>query len=90
MLIQDLNHVEIISEETHLQGGAAFASVGTGALAFGSHVAETISNGGGNTYSGKYGWFRQDTASAGGYSRALGIGRYASATSGISAIAIAG
>lgn len=92
MLIQDLNHVQIISEETHLEGGAAFASLGGFGEANGGYFAESLT--GGDLYtssygqSGRRGGYRQDHASVHGYSRASAIGQNSAAKSGIELVAM--
>jgi phage terminase large subunit-like protein len=90
MLIQDLNHVEIISEETHLEGGLALGFVSTGASAYGGRYAQTNSLGGTLASSKKGFFYRSDLAIAAGASSAVAVGPWASAGSGVEALAIAG
>ena len=90
MFIQDLNHVEIISEETHLEGGLAMGLVSTGATASGSKFSKTNSVGGALASSQQGCYYGSDLAIAGGASSAVGVGCGAFAASGVEALAIAG
>ncbi len=54
MLIQDLNHVEMISEETHLEGGLAASSASYSGLAVGLGAATA---GNASTTASKSGYF---------------------------------
>lgn len=89
MLIQDLNHVEIISEETNLEGGGiVFAS--TGALAAGSKLASTNSFAQGSTNSSfGYYYYGGDYAQGSGNSSAFALGRNSFAQSFVDVVAIA-
>ncbi|MGL4377215.1 MAG: hypothetical protein ACRCT1_12300 [Microcoleaceae cyanobacterium] len=71
MLIQDLNHVEMISEETHLEGGA-FSSSGAGAFSTGlitgnQSSASTNAQSGYNYYWYGYSQSTSGQASASGF-----------------------
>jgi hypothetical protein len=90
MLIQDLNHVEMISEETHLEGGLALGYVATSAGAYGSKSAKTNSVGATLASSNQGCYYSNDFALAGGASSAVAFGCGASAGSGVEALAIAG
>ena len=90
MFIQDLNHVEMISEETHLEGGLAIGFVSTSAGASGGRYAETNSLAGTLASSRQGRFYRSDIAFAAGASSAVAVGPWASAGSGVEALAIAG
>jgi len=89
MFIQDLNHVEMISEETNLEGGG-MALVTTGAFAAGDKLASTYSSGQASTNSSfGYYYYGGNYAQGSGYSSAFAQGHHSVAQSGVNIAAIA-
>lgn len=91
MFIQDLNHVEMISEDIHLEGGA-LSMVSTGAFATGSKLALTYSSGQAsaeNSFGYYYYGYGANYAQGSGVSSAFALGRGSVALSSVDVVAIA-
>jgi hypothetical protein len=79
MLINDLSHLEVASEDNNIQGGAAFADASAGAYANGQYFAATSTNTYTSASSNPYYYYY--------YPYYFGGGNSASSSSGSSSVA---
>jgi hypothetical protein len=82
MLIQDLNHVEMISEETNLEGGA-FSTAGAGAGSVGLLTANQSSA---STFAYSN-WYSTGTS---GYAQASGVALFGMVQTGAQSMSASG
>ncbi|CAD5915158.1 hypothetical protein [Planktothrix agardhii] len=64
MFIQDLNHLEVVNEETNVEGGIVFADAYANANAQGSYFAATFTSTYTSAYTGYDWWSGQTFTSA--------------------------